>query len=152
MHNHLVSALTNRMPADSLVPVIQLEEAFYKKDLARAVQIINTMLKDVPSLLLDQKNEHFYHALVHLLFRYLGLFIDSEVHTSDGRMDAVAQTPTDVFILKFKVNESAEVALAQIKEKQYAEKYRLAGKPVTGVGIAFGTGRKDVAGWVAETL
>jgi PD-(D/E)XK nuclease superfamily len=89
---------------------------------------------------------------VHLLFRYLGLFIDSEAHTSDGRMDAVVQTPTDVFILEFKVDESAESALQQIKTKQYAEKYRLTGKPVTGVGIAFGSGRKDVAGWVSEAV
>ena len=152
MHNHLVAALTGRMPADSLQPVIWLEKAFFKKDLARVVQVINTMLKDVPSLLLDQKNEHFYHALVHLLFRYLGIFIESEPHTSDGRLDAVVQTPTDVFILEFKLDESAESALAQIKTKRYAEKYRLTGKPVTGIGIAFGTGRKDVAGWVAEEV
>ncbi len=150
MHNHLIGALAGRRSADSLQPVVLLKEAFYKKDLARVVQVINTMLKDVPSLLLDQKNEHFYHALVHLLFRYLGLFIDSEVHTSDGRMDAVVQTPTDVFILEFKLNESADAALQQIRDKNYAEKYRLQAKPITGVGINFGSGRKDVEGWVAE--
>lgn len=152
MHDHLIGELTGRPAVDSLQPVLQLEDAFLAKDLAKVVQIINSMLKDVPSLLLDQKNEHFYHALVHLLFRYLGLFIESEVHTSDGRMDAVVQTPTDVFILEFKLDESAESALQQIKTKQYAEKYRLTNKPVTGIGIAFGSGRKDVAGWVASVM
>ncbi len=152
MHNHLIGALAGRMSADSIQPVVLLEEAFYKKDLTQVIQIINSMLKDVPSLLLDQKNEHFYHALVHLLFRYLGLFIDSEVHTSDGRMDAVVQTPTDVFILEFKLNESADVALKQIRDKNYAEKYRLLAKPITGIGINFGSGRKDVEGWTAEVV
>ncbi len=152
MHDHLIAELTGRPAVDSLQPVLLLEEAFYKKDLARVVQLINSMLKDVPSLLLDQKNEHFYHALVHLLFRYLGLFIDSEVHTSDGRMDAVVQTPTDVFILEFKLNESADAALQQIRHKNYAEKYRLQAKPITGIGINFGSGRKDVEGWVAEVV
>jgi Predicted AAA-ATPase/PD-(D/E)XK nuclease superfamily len=152
MHDKLLGALLHRMSADSLQPVLQLETAFLEKNLPRVVQIINSMLKDVPSLLLDAKDEHFYHVLVHLLFRYLGLFIESEVHTSDGRMDAVVQTVSDVFILEFKLNESAEAAMQQIKEKAYADKYRTSGKVITGVGINFGSGRKDVEGWTSEVL
>jgi hypothetical protein len=152
MHDKLLGALLHRMSADSLQPVLQLETAFLDKNLPRVVQIINSMLKDVPSLLLDAKDEHFYHVLVHLLFRYLGLFIESEVHTSDGRMDAVVKTASDVFIIEFKLNESAEAAMKQIKEKAYAEKYRTSGKAITGIGINFGSGRKDVEAWTSEVL
>jgi PD-(D/E)XK nuclease superfamily len=67
---------------------------------------------------LDDKTEHFYHALVHLHFRYLGFNMDSEVHTSDGRMDAVVQTASHVFIIEFKMNVPAQVALDQIMEKK----------------------------------
>jgi hypothetical protein len=152
MHDKLLGALLHRMSADSLQPVLQLETAFLEKNLPRVVQIINSMLKDVPSLLLDAKDEHFYHVLVHLLFRYLGLFMESEVHTSDGRMDAEVQTASDIFILEFKLNESAAAALQQIKKKAYADKYRASGKSITGIGINFGSGRKDVESWANEVL
>ena len=152
MHNHLMALLLHRQPADSTGPVLLLNEAFQGNDPARAVMVINSMLKDVPTLLLDAKDEHFYHALVHLLFRYLGLFIDSEVHTSDGRMDAVVKTAEHIFILEFKLDESAEAAMQQIRDKDYAARYRLDGKAMVGMGINFGSGRKSVEGWKAEAL
>ncbi len=152
MHDYLIGTLLQRAPSDSAYPVVQLMEAFGNRDIQRAVTIINAMLKDVPSLLLDQKGEHFYHALVHLLFRYLGLYMDSEVHTSDGRLDALVRTATDLYILEFKVDQSAQHALDQIIKKRYADKFRSEGKPITGIGINFGSGRKDVEGWIAQEL
>ena len=152
MHNHLIGALLERSALDSSRPVVLLKEAFMKNDLARVVEIINALLKDVPSHLLDDKGEHFYHALVHLHFRYLGLFMQSEVHTSDGRMDAVVQTPTHIYLLEFKIDQRAEAALEQIRQKGYADKFRLENKPVVGVGINFDAVKKAVGGWVAEVV
>jgi hypothetical protein len=36
--------------------------------------------------------ENFFHGLIHLMFKYLGAFIESEVHTSKGRADSIVQT------------------------------------------------------------
>ncbi len=149
MTSHLIGALLDQPPVDSLQPVLQLREAFQRNDLARVVEIIHSMLKDVPNHLLDGKGEHFYHALVHLHFRYLGLFMDSEVHTSNGRMDAVVRTPAHIYLLEFKIDQPAEAALAQIREKGYADKFRLENKPIIGVGISFDTQKKSVRDWVS---
>ncbi len=152
MHNHLIGALTQRSAIDSRRPVVLLENAFLQNDMAQVIVILNALLKEVPSHIIEGKNEHFYHALVHLHFRYLGLFIESEPHTSDGRMDAVVQTPDYVYILEFKLDQSPQTALNQIKKKGYAEKYRLSGKTVIGVGIAFDSDKKAVAGWKKGVL
>ncbi len=152
MHNHLIGALTQRSAVDSRRPVVLLENAFLQNDMAQVIVILNALLKEVPSHIIEGKNEHFYHALVHLHFRYLGLFIESEPHTSDGRMDAVVQTPDYVYILEFKLDQSPQTALNQIKKKGYAEKYRLSGKTVVGVGIAFDSDKKAVAGWKKSVL
>ena len=149
MYNHLVANLLNWEPLDSTRPVIQLKEALQANKLTEAVAIINAMLKDVPSHLLADKGEHFYHALVHLLFRYLGLFIRSEEHTSDGRMDAVVHTPSRIFLFEFKIGESAEAALRQIHDKGYADKFRADGKPITLVGINFDAKKRAVDAWQA---
>jgi hypothetical protein len=152
LSNYLIGSLLNRLPADSLRPVELLEEGFMENDLPKVIRVINSLLKDLPSHLLDDKTEHFYHALVHLHFRYLGFNMDSEVHTSDGRMDAVVQTPKHVFIIEFKMNVPAQVALDQIREKQYAEKYRLLNKTILGLGISFDTEKKAVKDWVVEEV
>ncbi len=152
MNNYLIASLLNRMPVDALRPVELLEEGFLRNDLPKVIAVINSLLKDLPSHLLDDKTEHFYHALVHLHFRYLGLYLESEVHTSDGRMDAVVQTPTHVYIIEFKLNVDAKVALAQIVEKQYAEKFRLIQKEIIGLGISFDTIKKAVKDWVSKEV
>jgi PD-(D/E)XK nuclease superfamily len=84
---------------------------------------------------------------VHLYFRYLGLFINSEVHTSDGRMNAVVQTDTHIFIIEFKLDESAAIALQQIKDKKYADKYALDNKPIVSIGINFNSIKKSIDDW-----
>jgi hypothetical protein len=152
MHDYLIGSLLERMPADSTKPVLQLEDAFIQNNPEKVVKIINTMLKDLPSHVVNGKDEHFYHSLVHLHFRYLGLFINSEVHTSDGRMDAVVQTDNHIFILEFKLDESAAMALQQIKEKKYADKYALENKPIVCLGINFNSEKKSVDDWAQEVM
>ena len=152
MSNYLIGSLLNRMPVDALRPVELLEDGFLQNDLPKVITVINSLLKDLPSHLLDDKTEHFYHALIHLHFRYLGLYLESEVHTSDGRMDAVVQTPTHVYIIEFKLNVDAKLALAQIVEKQYAEKYRLTSKTIVGLGISFDTSKKAVKDWLNKEI
>jgi Predicted AAA-ATPase/PD-(D/E)XK nuclease superfamily len=152
MHDHLIGSLLHTLPADSTRPVLQLEEAFIQNNPAKVVQIINTMLKDLPSHVVNGKDEHFYHSLVHLHFRYLGLFINSEVHTSDGRMDAVVQTDNHIFILEFKLDETAAIALQQIHDKKYADKYALENKPIVCLGINFNSLKKSVDDWTQELI
>jgi Predicted AAA-ATPase/PD-(D/E)XK nuclease superfamily len=150
--NHLIGALLNQSPTLSVSPVLQLEEAFAGNNIDRVATIINAMLKDVPSLLFDGKSEHFYHALVHLHFRYLGFFIQSEIHSSDGRMDAVVHTSTHIYVLEFKIDQSAEAALQQIHQKDYAARFRADGKTIVGVGINFDTEKHQVSDWVEAQL
>jgi Predicted AAA-ATPase/PD-(D/E)XK nuclease superfamily len=152
MHDHLIGSLLHTLPADSTRPVLQLEEAFVQNNPAKVVQIINTMLKDLPSHVVNGKDEHFYHSLVHLHFRYLGLFINSEVHTSDGRMDAVVQTDNHIFIIEFKLDETAAMALQQIHDKKYADKYALENKPIVCLGINFNSLKKSVDDWTQELI
>jgi hypothetical protein len=152
MHNHLIGTLLQRNASSSRQPILQMESAFLQNNPEKAVSIINAMLKDLPSHVLHGKDEHFYHSLVHLHFRYLGLYINSEVHTSDGRMDAVVQTDSHVYILEFKLDESAKTAMQQIHDKKYADKFRTEGKAIIGMGINFNSKKKAVDDWAMEQL
>ena len=132
-------------------PVLDIQSAFLKNKIEKVIWIINSLFKDVPFPLLKGKKEDFYHAIVHLHFRYLGMMnMDSEVCTSDGRMDAVVKTATHIYILEFKINKSAEIALQQIKDKAYPEKYLVENKEIVMIGINFDTRKKGIKDWLLE--
>lgn len=125
-----------------------LRQAFESRDLQRVRAIINSILADLPSETFQKQSEGLYHGLVHLIFNYLGMFMDSEVHSAQGRADAVVQTATDVYIFEFKFNKTAQEAVDQIQKRQYAAKYQSSGKPITGIGLNFNPAEKQIDDWM----
>jgi len=151
MLRHLIGSFRNDSPARSTPIVIKLRKAFLENDYKKIITIINSLFKSIPSHIFIKNKEAYYHSVVFLVFQYLGQFIDAEVNTSDGRIDAVVQTDTHVYILEFKLDESAEGALQQIQEKGYAEKYQSLDKQIVGLGINFSSTTKSVDGWKTES-
>ena len=152
MLTHLIGAFGNMSSLDTTMPIIQLKEAFLQNDLERVVKIIHSLFKDIPYELFKKQNELYYHALIHLVFNYLGVYAQSEVETSNGRLDAVVQTPTHIYIFEFKIDKTALEALTQIKTKGYAAKYHTVQKKIVAIGINFSSEIKGVESWEMEEL
>ena len=147
MANHLMATMRGQDLTESATPVLMLEDAFLKNNVELVVKVIKTMLRDIPAILFGKQKEAFYHALVHLHFKYLGWLMESEVHTSDGRMDAVIKTNEYIYIFEFKIDTTAAEAIEQINEKNYADKYALENKKIVGVGINFSTKKRTIDDW-----
>jgi hypothetical protein len=94
--------------------------------------------------------EKYYQTIFYLVFRLLGIYTEAEVKTNDGRIDAVVELKTDIFLFEFKLDDSAKEALKQIKEHEYAQKYRGKGKPITLVGANFDSEKRTVTTWKSE--
>ncbi len=152
MLRHLIGAFRHESKSVNTPFVVKLRHAFFANDTATAISIINSTFKSIPSHLFLAKKEAYYHSLIHLVFTLLGQFLESEVHTSDGRVDAVLKTDKHIYILEFKLDKSAALALKQIKEKKYADRFLNQGKTVIGLGINFSSENKAVDGWLEEKL
>jgi len=59
----------------------------------------------------------------------------------------MVQTDTHIYVIEFKLDESADAAMQQIEAKNYVEKYRNNNKSIIGLGINFSSTSKSVAGW-----
>lgn len=81
--------------------------------------------------------EDYYHTLFQFLLSLLSLEAQSEIMTNKGRIDLVVNTHTYTYVFELKLNAKPEVALAQIKERGYYERYLHKGKPVILVGLSF---------------
>ena len=138
----------------NLPPVRNLAKAFEQNDLKKAENIIKHAFADLPYDVYRKRNaeqvEGFYHGIIHVLFNYIGIFTQSEVHTTDGRADAVVFTTNRIFIFEFKYNASANAAMAQLKAKNYAAKYENDGREIVLIGANFKKRTRRMDNWVID--
>ena len=154
MSDYILSALLHKFRGETTMPVFYIKDAFLENDVPKVLKLIHAVFKDVPYMLIRNRKEDFYHTVIHIYFRLLGLIMDSELMTSDGRMDVAVKTPTHIYIIEFKLDESADIAITQIKSKDYAAKYRspsgLGVKKIVLIGINFDSEKKGVSDWKME--
>ncbi|MEL3911455.1 PD-(D/E)XK nuclease domain-containing protein, partial [Treponema pedis] len=94
--------------------------------------------------------EHNFQICVYLVFALMGQFVKTETPSSTGRSDCTVETETAVYIFEFKLKDSAAAALQQIKEKNYAERYRAGNKKIVLIGVSFNAEEKTVGEWIIE--
>jgi hypothetical protein len=138
------------------VTVMHLKKAFLSNDLKRVetifVSLFAGLAYDVYTHQNQQQVEGFYHGLIHILFKCLGLYMQCEVHSLNGRADSVVETPTHIYILEFKINSDALTAFQQIIDKKYAVPYSADSRIKMGIGVNFNTTTRQLEGWKEDVL
>ena len=130
----------------------EIRNALRIVDLKKVESIFNTIFKSIPYQIWQNENEHYYHALIHLTFRLLGIYVESEVQSADGRLDALVRLEKQVYCFEFKLDGSATIALQQIKDKGYLQPYFHQGQVCIGVGVNFSSETKKVEAMIWEEI
>ena len=99
---------------------------------------------------LQGKLELYFQNTMYVLLKLLGQQVQVERHTSNGRIDAVIQTPKYVYIMELKRDQSPEAALEQIARKGYDKPFLCGGKEIIRIGINFCSETRRIEGWKAE--
>jgi hypothetical protein len=152
MYSYILDEILDLPQYEAGVPLIQLRDAFRQNNIEKAMNILHSLLKDVPNQLIKGKRENFFHTFVHLTFRYVGFDFESELNTSDGRMDCVLKSKTHIYIIEFKYNLSAEAALQQIIDNDYAAKFTTDGRPIVLLGVNFSSKKRGIGAWKMQVL
>lgn len=97
-------------------------------------------------------NEKYYQTVFHLVLTLLGLKTQVEIRTEAGRIDAVIETRSCVFIFEFKLKGLAKTALKQIKDKRYFEKYLASEKGIVLIGVVFDKKTRNLGKYLTEWL
>ena len=84
-------------------------------------------------------------------FKLLGFYTKVEYHTSEGRIDLVLQTDKFIYIMEFKLNGTAEDALQQINDKNYALPFEMDGRKLFKIGVNFSAETRNIEKWIVET-
>jgi hypothetical protein len=124
----------------------RLVDALNVKQLRQFFSILDVFFANVPYNI-HLKHEKYYQSLFFVLFKLLGMRIDAEVMTNEGRIDAVIELPDSIFLFEFKVDSTALEALKQIKKNDYYQKYRLSPKSLILVGVNFDSEQRKISDW-----
>ncbi len=90
--------------------------------------------------------EGYYASVFYSYFAALELNITVEDSSSHGRVDMTVHFNDNIYLFEFKVVELASegAAMAQLKEKRYADKYRSLGQPIHLIGVEFSKDTRNI--------
>ncbi len=99
-----------------------------------------------------RKAEVSYVRVLMAILMAGGYILRPEGQQSRGRADLIAEGKTGIFIFEFKVDKSAQEALAQIHAKDYAAPYRADARPIFAIGLNFSSETSQLTDFAVEQL
>jgi hypothetical protein len=135
---HILSELTIGKLDKTDMLLVDIVHSFDHGEIEKFIGHINTLFRNIPYTLIEEK-EKYFHSIFYMVMKLVGFKIESEILTIDGRIDAVVKSEDEIYIIEFKINQSADIAIKQINEKRYAEKYADDKRPKILLGINFDT-------------
>ena len=96
--------------------------------------------------------EGYYASVFYSYFAALRLDVTVEDSSNRGRVDMAVRCGGHVYLFEFKVVELAPAgaAMAQLKEKGYADKYRDLGQPIHLVAVEFSRETRNIVAFEVE--
>ncbi len=95
----------------------------------------------------DTVIEQNFQNVIYIVFMLLGQFVGVEQQYALGRADCVLQADNFVYIFEFKRDKSADEALQQIEEKQYAGPFSSDKRKILKVGVNFDSRERNISEW-----
>ncbi len=150
-HQHLLKDFTHQQLSQSLRILTELKKSLQEDNLDAFFGAMASLFASIPYNIFIARKEAYYHTVIYLALTLLEAEIQSEVQTNNGRLDAVIHTDSSIYIMEFKI-DSPNLALAQIKEKQYHQKYIPTNKEIKLIGVGFDPSTRNISGFEMEIL
>ena len=148
---HIFASITNKPITYVGNTINNLLQALESANFTKLQELLTTFYAAIPyTIKIDA--EKYYQTIFYIVLKMAGADIIVEQPTNIGRIDAVLQTKSTIFVIEMKIDASAESALQQIKNKKYYQPYESLGKNIILVGIAFDTTLNNISEIKHETL
>jgi ATP-dependent exoDNAse (exonuclease V) beta subunit len=139
-------------------PISRSQSAFYIASFVEEVEAgkvddffkrLSSLFADTPYELVKDLENHYQNVLF-IVAKLMGLYVKAEYHTSEGRIDLVLQTDDYIYVMEFKLDGTAEEALAQINDKNYALPFAIDNRKLVKIGVNFSSKTRNIERWIVE--
>ena len=149
LNEHLLRHLVQD-PAQQTANSMRLARLLEAHDCAGLKELFQAFFAGIPYQWYTNNDiaryEGFYASVFYSYFAALGYEIAAEESSSHGRLDLAVRAGGHVYLFEFKVVEMTPPgsALAQLRERDYAAKYRGRGQPIHLIGVEFSRETRNV--------
>ena len=110
---------------------------------------LQSFFADTPYELVKDLELHYQNVLF-IVFKLVGFYVKAEYHTSEGRIDLLLQTDKYIYVMEFKLEGTAEEALQQIEDKQYALPFAQDSRKLFKIGVNFSNQSRNIEKWIVR--
>ncbi|MBR5950510.1 MAG: PD-(D/E)XK nuclease domain-containing protein, partial [Actinomycetaceae bacterium] len=82
-----------------------------------------------------------------IIFRLVGFYCEVEHPMAGGRLDTIIKTDKYIYVMEYKVDKTADAAIAQIEEKGYAAPFAADKRTLFKIGVNFSSESKQINDW-----
>jgi hypothetical protein len=139
-------------------PISRSQSAFYIAKFVEEVETgkvddffkrLSSLFADTPYELVKDLENHYQNVLF-IVAKLMGLYVKAEYHTSEGRIDLLLQTDDYTYVMEFKLDGTAEEAIAQINDKNYTLPFAIGKRKLVKVGVNFSSKTRNIDRWIVE--
>lgn len=145
----LLPYYANTDKVDAPFQIIKFVQEVERGDYDAFFRRLQSFFADTPYELVRDIELHYQNVLF-IVFKLIGFYVKAEYHTSQGRIDLLLQTDQYVYIMEFKLEGTAEEALRQINEKNYATPFASDPRTLFKIGVNFSNQTRNIERWVVE--
>ncbi|MBR2823452.1 MAG: ATP-binding protein [Clostridia bacterium] len=145
----LMPAYVPKATAGNGLDIFTLDEAVESGNLEQIRNVLTGLFAGITYTLETDPFEHYFQAVIYLVFTLLGKFCQCEMHTYTGRIDCRVQTRDYIYLFEFKRDDTAQAALAQIDSKDYALPFIADSRKLYKIGVSFDSESRTLKDWAA---
>ena len=126
--------------------VYKLRLSLVAGDAESFMQQLHSLFARTPYQIQGDSEKDFQYAIF-IIVQLLGIDIQAEYQTSDGRIDLLIKTDKYIYIIEIKLGGTVDEALRQIEEKGYAAPFAADTRKIFKIGVNFDKQTRRLGDW-----
>ena len=110
---------------------------------------LQSLMAGTPYELIKDLENH-YQNVIYIITKLMGLYVQAEYRTSNGRIDILIGTNDYVYIIELKFNATAQEAMEQIEEKDYSLPFATDGRQIIKIGANVSKETRNIEEWIIK--
>lgn len=110
------------------------------------MQQLHSLFARTPYQIQGDSEKDFQYAMF-IIVQLLGIDIQAEYQTSNGRIDLLIRTEKFIYIIEIKLGGTVDEALKQINEKDYAAPFATDNHQIFKIGVNFDKATRRLTHW-----
>ena len=113
------------------------------------MQQLQSLMAGTPYDLVKETENH-YQNVMYIITKLMGLYVQAEYRTINGRIDLLIGTKEYLYIIELKFNGTAQQAIEQINNKEYSLPFEQQDRKIIKIGANVSKETRTIEEWIIE--